>query len=131
VSDELSEAVLQGERVILPFEDLPSGKQVSTVVAVRHGIYAAYDFFDAPDAYRGPSGIRKSQLESAELEAAIETLPSVSFQVQKLLVTWSSFLLSGKVERVIERLDFFDPVGGVFSLRREGAAYPYCLVLSD
>ncbi len=128
---ELSESLLRSDKVIIPYENIGGGRQVSTIVGLLDGRYGAFNLVDSADKYLGPVGFERSKLSSKQIEASLNAPDSHYEQIvpNRVDVRISSFILDNQCESVIEGIDFFSLDGSTLKLGRPGAAYPYCLVL--
>lgn len=129
---EVAKSLLQGQRTIIPFEEIGGAKQVSSIVVCAEGKYASYSFIDSDDKYLGPIALRKADVPSESIEAWLSTQEGQSETVlpARVDIIESSFFIDGKVEAVIEGIDIVGRDGRTLRMRREGAAYPYGLVLA-
>lgn len=124
-------SILGSQKVILPFEEIAGARQISSIVTFDGETYTSYSLVDDADNYLGPVDIRKAEVPSDGIrdwlggqEGKYEaTAPA------RLDLIESSFFLNGKIETVIEGIDIVGRDGKRLKMRREGAAYPYGLVL--
>lgn len=124
---------LNAEKIIIPIDAIIKGDpQVSSFVTVIGDTYAAFTL-NENEKDIGPVKLNRSDLTSDRIKTWLlkqagqyaEILP------KEVHITEWSFWYEGQIETVIDSITLVAADGRTLRLCREGAAYPYGLLLKD
>lgn len=116
---------------IVPFENVSGARQISSLVTFNGEIYVSYYFVDNPKNYLGPVDVRRAEAQSNDIRNWLDSQKGNYEAVVPVGVRLveASFFLNTEIATVIEGIDITGRDGKELRMRREGAAYPYGLVL--
>jgi hypothetical protein len=132
VSDRVNDILLNAEKIIVPFEEIRGDRQVSSLVALVGGIYTVYSLTENEKDI-GPVKITRSDLTSDRIKVWLSEQEGQYAEVspREVRITEWSFWHEGQIETVIYGIALLGSDGRALRLCREGAAYPYGLLLKD
>ena len=129
----MSSILLGAEKVIIPIEVIIRGdRQVSSFVTVVGDTYTVFTFCENEKDI-GPVKITKSDLTSDRIKAWLseQDVQPVEVSPKEVRITEWSFWHEGQIETAIHGITVSGVDGRTLRLCREGAAYPYGLLLKD
>ena len=130
MSDELIEAVLRSQELLVPFHFHNSIKQVEAVITFQDEMPVLYEFHDHMGVYLGPIAIVKSTLPVEQIRFAVNNLNHYErLRVRKLSIVRTGVIIKGNYEPVIDGIELYTEEE-CLRMTRSGAAYPYALALN-
>jgi hypothetical protein len=132
VSDEISNLFLKGEKTIVPYEIIRGGKQVSSFVVLSGDIHTVFSLTENENDI-GPVKITRSDLTDEKIRTWLSEQEGQYEEIspKEVRITEWSFWYEGGIETVIDGIALLGSDGRTLRLCREGAAYPYGLLLKD
>lgn len=133
MSDKINAILLNAEIIIIPIDVVIKGEQqVSSFITVVSDTYTMFTLTEnAKDV--GPVKITRSDLTSDRIKTWLSEQEGQYIEVspREVRITEWSFWHEGQIETVIYDITLLGTDGRALRLCREGAAYPYGLLLKE
>jgi hypothetical protein len=129
----MNSILLGAEKVIIPIEVFPKGeRQVSFLVTVVGDTYTVF-ILKENEKDVGPVKLIRSYLTSDSVKAWLseQEVPPLEVLPKEVRITEWSFWHKGQIETVISGITMLGADGRTLRLCREGAPYPYGLLLKE
>ena len=127
----INEILLNGGNLVIPFDVIAGGRQVSSIITTKDR-WTAFNFMESPKDV-GPIGFVRSEVDGDQLRGWLDQKGRQYAEIspREVRITEWSFWHDDVVEKVIYEIMLLDANGRVLRLCREGAAYPYGLLLVE
>jgi hypothetical protein len=129
----MNSILLGAEKIIVPIDVIIRGnRQVSSFVTIVGDTYTVFTLTENEKDI-GPVRITKSDLTSDRIKAWLseQEVQPVEVSPKEVRITKWSFWHEDQIETVIDGVTLLGADGRTLRLCREGAAYPYGLLLKD
>ena len=132
MSDTIGNILLNAERILVPYETIAGGKQVSSFVIFSSSGRGLFSLVENEKDV-GPVRLSRVDLPDDKLSVWLEERKNECEIIapKEVRVTEWSFWYDGAVETVIYAIELYGADGRMLRMSRDGAAYPYCLLLHD
>lgn len=130
MSDAIIQHFLKSEKLIIPYTVVRNVKDVSMIICIENGKYAAYNFDDYDE---GPLILVRSQTSLENIHTFIndENSKYVSLCPNLIRVTYVYSISQNSFIKSINEIDLIDKNEQLIQLNRDEAIYPYSLALKD
>lgn len=133
MSDKMNSIFLNAEKVIIPIEVFPKGeRQMSSLVTVVGDTYTVF-MLQENEKDVGPVKLIRSDLTSDVIKAWLseQEVQPMEVSPKEVRITEWSFWYEGQIETIISGITLSEVDGRTLRFCREGAPYPYGLLLKD